>query len=200
MSGARKRFDWRQIHDRLDRGLARLESTYEHDPARVAVLLKERSVRLAKRPADRAAAATLSRVLVFGAGGERFGLALANASEICPITRMAALPGAAAAIVGIVNWRGEFVFVCDAARLVGAQATTDSAARHAIILRGSVPRTALAVDSLDGIASVDLARLQPVEPLGLTRRDLFKGMSEDAVLVLDGERLLARLNEELQAA
>jgi chemotaxis signal transduction protein len=200
MSDQRKRFDWRKIHDDLALRLAGFAATYEHDPVRVARLLEERTLRLAQAPAARGAGATLTRILVFTAGNERFGLGLEWVQEICPLGRIASLPGVSSALVGLINWRGEFVVVFDAARRLGSAPATQTSPRHAIVLRGGEPRLALAVGDFEGLVRIDVAQLQPPEQLGLTRHNFFKGMSADAVLVLDGDRLIGSLNEDTRAA
>ena len=140
MSGQRKQLDWRKIHDDLALRLAGFAATYEHDPVRVARLLEERTLRLAQAPAARGAGATLTRILVFTAGNERFDLGLEWVQEICPLGRIASLPGVSSALVGLINWRGEFVVVFDAARRLGSAPATQTSPRHAIVLRGGEPR------------------------------------------------------------
>jgi chemotaxis signal transduction protein len=200
MTAKRRKFDWTQIHAELERRLSRLGATYENDEARVRALLAERSARLSLVPADQRNLAALTRLLVFRAKTGRYGLALARAHEIAPLTRGATLPGSSAAILGIINWRGEFVTVFDTARLLGRAAQDGASPRYAIVLRGGEPRIALAADSLEGVARLDLAKLQAPDQLSARARDLFRGMSEDAVLVFEDERLQPRLTEELRAA
>jgi chemotaxis signal transduction protein len=198
MTGALRSFDWRQIHADLERRSSRL-ATYENDETRVQALLRERSARLAMVPAGRAAAGPQARLLVFRAGGERFGLALEGTREICRIMCMAVLPGSSAAL-GIINWRGEFVILCDTARLFGLGSSEDGANPYAIVLRGSEPCIALAVGSLDGIVRFDLSELQAPDAMRSKQPELFKGITRDAVLVLEHGRLLGKLQDELRAA
>jgi chemotaxis signal transduction protein len=192
--------DWRNIHADLDRRLVQLGSTYATDPSRVQALLRERSARLATAPADRRARQSQSRLLVFRTSGERYGLLLENAREICRISRMALLPGSSTAVLGIINWRGEFVTVFDSARLLGLSPGEGNANPYAIVLRDNEPLLALAVGALEGIVRLDLAELQTAGRPGTKHHDLFKGITGDAVLVLEHGRLLGRLKEELHAA
>jgi chemotaxis signal transduction protein len=198
MSGQRKKFDWQRIHAELERRLSRLGSSYDSDQARVQALLRQRSVRLSVVP-NRDDTVSLSRILVFGANGERYGLALESAHEIYPLSQVTALPGSSRAVLGIVNWRGEFAIVFHPAGLLDIS-HADAPARYAIVLRGGEPRVALAAQRLEGIARTDFSKLQPGEQLRPSVRDLFRGLTEDSVLVLAEERLQARLAEELRAA
>jgi len=198
MSRRSQAFDWGRIHADLDRWLTRRDATYESNPARVQSLLRERSLRLARAPLERPGDRAQERLLVFRAGGERCGLLLENAREICRMPRLAVLPGATAPVRGIINWRGEFVVLFDTARLLGLHVDEPVTEAYAIVLRGSEPCTALAADGLDGIARLDLAGIQAAERA--RQHDLFRGLTHDAVPVLEHTRLLTRLQKELLAA
>jgi purine-binding chemotaxis protein CheW len=196
-AAARKAFDWRRIHADLDRRLSSFDSRYENDPARVQSLLRERAMRLAKPPATVGALAAQARLLVFRAAGERYGLALDGAHEICRIGHMAALPGCSAAVLGMIGWRGEFAIVFDMSRLLRL-AQSESHAPFAIVLRGATePHLALAATGLDGIVR---ETAQPFAPARFesARHDLFRGVTRDAVIMLDQARLLDTLKEELR--
>jgi chemotaxis signal transduction protein len=103
-------------------------------------------------------------------------------------------------VLGIVTWRGEFVTVLDTARVLALASGAAEKACYALVLRGSEPRIALAVDAFDGITRVDPAELQPPDQLRSARRDLFRGITRDAIVVLDENRFTQRLSEELRAA
>jgi chemotaxis signal transduction protein len=195
---SRRRFDWNQIHADLDRRLSQLGSTYERDPARVQSLLRERSARLALDPAERSATRSQARLLVLRAGAERYGLGLESAQEICRMSRMALMPGSAAPVLGIINWRGEFVTVFDAARLLGLKSDDDAVNLYAVVLRGSEPCVALSAGGLEGIVRLDLADFHAADRL--KEHDLFKGLTRDAVPVIEHGRLLARMKAQLRAA
>ncbi len=178
--------------------LTRLDSTVEDDAERVSALLTERSLALAAPPRDVHAAARLTPVLVFHLGDERYGLPLGIAREVVPLSRTAVVPGVGPAIAGIVTWRGEFVVVFDLAPVLGGASAADERSL-AVVLRGEEPRMAIAVDGVGDVIRVDPASLQPPEELQLKHTGLFKGVTRDAVLVLDGTALTARLERELRS-
>ena len=200
MSGKRKQFDWRAIHAELERRLAHLDATIEDDTGRVDRLLRERSVALAQAPRDRRDRQDLDRAIAFRLGKERYALSLDSAQEVTALSRVAIVPGASAAIIGITAWRGEFVFVFDLKPMVGLPTDEDGVDRRVIILRGEEPRIALAVDAVDGIVGIESSALQPPDHLRVARAELFRGATADAVLVLAEDNLLARMSEELRAA
>jgi len=196
----RRRFDWRTIHRALEERLSHLGSTVDDDPARAERLLRERSVAMARPRQDASSRVTLSPILMFRLGNERYALALDRAREVTELTRVAVLPGAGAAVLGLFDWREEFVVVFEALAVLGLPPTEDAKRRHIIVLRNEEPRMALAVDSVEEVAEIDESALQPPEQLRCRRPDLLKGATADGVLVVAEEALLARLDGELRAA
>jgi purine-binding chemotaxis protein CheW len=200
MTGKSARFDWKEIHKELESRLSHLGATIESDSARVQALLRERTAQLAAVPRHAGARDELRRAIVLCLGTERYALAAECAQEVTRLSRAAIVPGAGPAVVGIVNWRGEFVTVFDLALLLGLTPAEDRAARRVVVLRGEEPRLALAVDGVEHIAELNLAELQPADQLRSQHAEFFKGATTDALVVLDEVRLLASLREDLQAA
>lgn len=201
MTGKSTRFDWKEIHKELEARLSRLGSTLENDGERVQALLRERTAQLAMVPRDAGAGAALTRAIVLRVGTERYGLAVECAQEVTRLSRSALLPDTGPEILGIINWRGEFVTVFDLALLLGAAAAVDDdGARRVVVLRGEEPRLALAVDGVEHVLEVNVAELQPADQLRARRAELFAGATADGLVVLDETRLLASLLEDLQAA
>ncbi|HEX9051606.1 MAG TPA: chemotaxis protein CheW, partial [Anaeromyxobacter sp.] len=131
------------------------------------------------------------RVITFHVGSIECGLPIELVREILeplPVTRV---PGAAAALRGVTNVRGQVVPVLDVAIRIGAAA--DPAARSCLLVtdRGGAV-CALAVDGVRGIDDLEPGRasappvvLQPAEWLAaIAERD------GRVVLLVDLERLL----------
>ena len=196
----RNRFDWKAIHAQLDGRLAHLARTIDDDDERKRELLIARSRALADASHEFAAGEGRSAYLTFRLGKERFALPLASAREVIGLSHTAPLPGGGADIVGIANWRGEFVTIFDLARLLGVERTAKRSEGHVIVLRAEAPLLALAIDAVDDIAHLDIDTLQPAASLGASHEDLFRGATSDAVLVLAESALRDKLREELQAA
>ena len=197
------RFDWSAIHRDLEARLTRLGTTIEDDDERARALLRKRTAELAAAPRSARPRSQVARAVVLLAESERYALALECAHEVTRLTRAAVLPGAGAAIIGIVNWRGEFVTAFDLTMLLGLTPAADRAAdresRCLVVLRGE-PLLALAADGVAHIAEIDISGLQPAEQTGAKHAELFKGSTADGLVVLDETRLLASLREELKAA
>ncbi|MBI3889992.1 MAG: chemotaxis protein CheW [Candidatus Wallbacteria bacterium] len=93
--------------------------------------------------------------LLFRAGGETFAVPLTSALELLATPRVTAVPGAPAAVSGIVNVRGTIVDVVRLAPLLGLADSPDGAPERRVLLceaEGSV--FGLEVDSVIGIQSI----------------------------------------------
>jgi chemotaxis signal transduction protein len=199
MSGKRGRLDWAVIHRSLEERLARLGSTHR-DGERVAALLRERAERLAAVPRDGTAAANIGRAIVLCSGGERYGLAIEGAREVTTLPRAAVLPGVGPKLLGIVNWRGDFIAMFDLGLLLGLTRPKERAASRVVFLRGEAPAIAIAVDAVEGIAEFDRLSLQPVGQVGPSHPELFRGATASGLVILDEARLGKVLRDELEAA
>ena len=200
MSDKDSKFDWPAIHADLERRADQASATIEDDSARAQALLRERSAQLAARQEDTTGGERLDRVLVFKAEQESFALALACTQEVTGFSVATNVPGANASILGIINWRGEFVTVFDLALVLELPKTEDQHLSKVIVIRSDEPRIALAIGAIDRIMELDMAALQSPHELRSKHARLFKGATEDGLLVLDENALLAKLKEDMSAA
>jgi chemotaxis signal transduction protein len=150
-------------------------------------------------PVQRARASASADFLIFRAGGARYALSLVALREAAPLPAIAAVPGAAQTVRGVMPWRGEFATVFDIAAALGL-AAHDGATAFAIVLRQGAPRMALAIESAEGAARIDTADMRAADAWQAGRADLLRGATADGVAILDEARLRARLSEELRAA
>jgi len=200
MSIKTARVDWKELHKELEGRLSLLGSTVENSDERVHTLLRERTAQLAAAPRVASQEKRIQRAIVLCLGAERYALAVECAREVTRLSRPAIVPEAGASMLGIINWRGEFVTVFDLALLLGVPPADDPAARRVVVLRGEEPRLALAVDGVEHVTEINLAELQPAEQLRTQRTEFFKGATADGLVVLDETTLLASLQQDLQAA
>ena len=134
-----------------------------------------------------------SRMVIFAAGGERFGVPLHAVREVVlPQPPFARVPRAGAAVRGAMNLRGRVVAVVELAPLLGlARDALGPAQGHVVVLDRGRRGLGLLVASVLGVA--DAPPLDPTGsagPVGVAR-----GVAEvggRAVTVLDTELLEAR--------
>lgn len=159
------------------------------DGAAVRDLLASRARSLAQ-PLPGATAGEALQLIIFSLGGERYGIELAGVVEVFRITTLSRVPGAGATVFGITAWRGELLTVLDLRRVLGLPASALDDLRVALVLGDRRAPVAVLADAVDGLRTVGPQALSPV-PEGLpVRADVVRGITPDAVVLLDHRRLL----------
>lgn len=96
--------------------------------------------------------------LLVQAGGDRYALEASAVTEVVPLVRLKALPGAPKGTAGLMNYRGAAVPVVDLALLVTGTPTPATADARIVVVRHG------GADDLVGLlvpAARDTARLDP---------------------------------------
>jgi purine-binding chemotaxis protein CheW len=127
----------------------------EASAARTQALRAERSRLLARRGRGTAETAGPTRAyLVCACGNDRFALALAQVAQVLPARPVTPLPGAPAAILGLIAISGRVVSLIALAQALGRAAAAASDEGHVVLLRGAGVPVALAVDRVLGVADI----------------------------------------------
>jgi purine-binding chemotaxis protein CheW len=122
---------------------------------RYETLLAERSAALASRTRGAAQVSELREYLVCAVGAERFGFPLSSVAAVLFANTCTPLPGAAAALRGIIAHAGTIVTVIDLGRALGLGAgDAPEETGHFVRLRAAGPPVAVAVDRVVGVAAV----------------------------------------------
>jgi purine-binding chemotaxis protein CheW len=130
--------------------------------------------------------------LIFELASRRYGLPAEDVREIVRVVPIARLPGAPAAVEGIINVRGRVVPVLDVRRKFGLPAKPLEHTDHLIIAGIEDRVTALRVDRAVGLSRVDasdLEELRSIAPSGAGIRRVAKVL-DDMVLIPDDLRSL----------
>jgi purine-binding chemotaxis protein CheW len=152
--------DWQAARDRLRRLGAALENSARPDADRIGQVLRKRAERLARplEPPNRADRDV--RALVFLVGDQRYAMDVRQIAEIVLKPVCTPVPGAPAALLGVVQAHGEIYPVWKLARLIGIG---EAATGAALVLRVSGRPAAVGVTSVteiglfrrDGIVQMD---------------------------------------------
>jgi chemotaxis signal transduction protein len=157
-------------------------------------ILAERARRLAQRVVvnqvdlDEADSDT---VLVIRLGDERVGVALDYITEVHRAVRLTAIPGARQPVVGVIAWRGRVLTVLDIALQRAGPVTIGETTRIVVI---GQRRAAFGIVA-DQVEDAHLANLHdsaPVETVDPARAEFIRGVTSDALVVLDVPALIAR--------
>lgn len=124
---------------------------------RTQALLDARTSQLARRGTERSREEATSPFLVCAVGGELCGLPLGQVAAVLPDRPSTALPGAPAALRGVVALSGGIVSVIDLGIALGLPATPPQESGlhgHLVRLRAQNPPIALGVTRVLGIAHI----------------------------------------------
>jgi chemotaxis signal transduction protein len=157
------------------------------------IIYRRRAERLARRRTE-GDTATTTGALVFGAGDERYALELSTLAEVVPYRSCTPVPGAPAALLGVVNLRGDIRSVVDLRVMLGLPRRGNEPGGYVLILREADGSLGLAVDRIDEVRQFDAAHLTP-PPDGSApgHARLVRGITPDSVLVLDTAAIVAHV-------
>ncbi len=134
--------------------------------------------------------------VVFRLGSRTMAIPLAAVSEIARPPKVTRLPHVPAWVLGIANLRGDIVSMLDLEGFLSGKLGKSSHEQRMLALRpaGDDVRTAVLVDSVDGIQAFEDARIARVTrgydaEVAPYARGLYQ-LEDDLVVVLDADRLL----------
>lgn len=152
-------------------------------------LLATRARALARPPARESVRDRL-QLLTFSLGGEHYAIELRHVVEVFRLSSLSLLPGAAAPTLGLTAWRGELLPVLDLRQILGLPARGLDDLGFAIVLGEERVPIAVLADAVNEVLSTARERVRPAPEGVAVHRDYVLGVTEDARLVLDAERLL----------
>ena len=142
------------------------------------------------------ARAGIVEVLRFRIGGEFFATDLTAAEEALERPAVHRVPEMAEQMLGVFSLRGKLVPVFSPARLLGAALAGEFGA--AVVLRSGDRRVALAIDDVEDVMTVDLAKLNDI-PAGSDPEGVLLAVAwhnGQLVSLIDAETLLAACQTE----
>lgn len=97
-------------------------------------------------------------------GTELYGLPLARLQEVCRVTSVRRVPGAAPHVAGLVSLRGEIICALDARAILGLPGRSSPGPQFVVALRDFEYPIGVVVDWVADIFHIDLATLEPPPP------------------------------------
>jgi purine-binding chemotaxis protein CheW len=156
--------------------------------------LEQRARELA-RPVVDPEPADSPRLMSFSVAGERYGVEPRQVMEICRAGHLVPLPRAEPWVAGLTGWRGELVLVLDLRLLLGVPGSPSGTHLTLLVLGEDRPMAGVLAD-----APGELLALSPHDlrtpPDGISGKEYIRGMTADAVLVLDLDRVLGAVGSE----
>lgn len=134
-------------------------------------------------------AARLLGVVVFTLAKERYAIESRFVWEVTKMVEFAPVPDTPASVVGVVNLQGRVIVVNNLRPLLKVSAAIQSDLTRLIILGETEPEFGILADSVDGLADIDIDDIH-APPDYLSGLSFIKGMTDDAMLFLDGVALI----------
>ena len=183
--------DWQEVRGRLTQAAAATAEAERLSPERARVVMEERARALARAPAPAPRAAEVLEVATFSLANERYGIETRHVREVGRLTDYTPVPGAPPFLVGVINLRGEILAVIDLRKFFGVADKGVTDLSRVVVLGGDRAEFGVLAD-----AAHEVLRLRADEVLdppgsgGSAGREYVRGVTEDALVVLDGAVLL----------
>jgi purine-binding chemotaxis protein CheW len=188
MSEQTKGIDWEQVKARLLGSQLGLEKALAPDQARTETIFRKRATQLASRRVRSEQGPAVLRVLTFFVGEERYGVEFADVAELLAFACCSPVPGAPAALLGVINLHGEIQSVVDLGRLMEIPDTALPSAGFVLLLRKGQLRSALRVDRLD---KIELLEAKDLAVPGADETRYVRGLAAHRLRLLSTDTILA---------
>jgi len=184
-------FDWEDAKRRMKLLAKTLDPARQESVERARQILEQRALELAV-PLESVADETDSiEILTFRMGGELYALETAFILELTRVAALTKVPGCPAFIRGITNLRGDVLAIVDLCTLF--QVANESRDNPWMLVLGDDrAEFGIVIDDAVDVSSINTRDIfaTPVSVSG-AQHDLLRGVTEEAMLVLDGAALLA---------
>lgn len=149
-------------------------------------VLEERARRLAQVEEAQEAGGELE-VVTFRLAGETYALESRFLRAVARLERPALLPGGDPSLFGVMAWRGDLLLLRDVRPVLGLAAPPREGEGHVLVVEGDRAAFGVVVDAPGTSMRIPL---REVGPLPGGARAYVRGVTPDAVVVLDAAALL----------
>jgi purine-binding chemotaxis protein CheW len=185
----KKRIDWQEVRQRLARLSAVAAEAVQPPASRARAILEERARALARVPPSVLQRQDGLEVVTFTLANELYALPAEHVRAVVHYSGCTPIPEAPEVLAGIVNLRGDILAVFDLGKLFGL--VRSGSAAWILVLGGDRPEFGVLADAVHSIAVMPLDDiLEPPATLAGAGRDLVRGVTAGALILLDGPRLL----------
>ncbi len=157
--------------------------------------LQEQALRRDDSSPPRRANERTSRWLRLRCGTQAYALELLKVQEVVLSVPLLPLRGTAAAMLGIMNLRGQVVPVLDLGMHLGGAPATEDAQTRIVVLEENGEIMGLRVSAVDDVTNLSDSQIEPPDTARICRisNDIFRGVArlqQQPMILLDATRLL----------
>jgi purine-binding chemotaxis protein CheW len=187
----RSEMRWVEIRERLARATRAIDAAGRLDSAESRLLLDERARVLARPPLEEPRASEILVLATFALSGERYGIETRYVREIARFTDFTPVPGAGDFLVGVTNLRGEILAVVNLRKFFGLAERGVTDLSRMLVLGDQRSEFGILADEVHDMARLPKDQvLQPTSPAASAGEQHVRGVTKDALVVIDGARLL----------
>ncbi len=183
--------DWDDFRQRAAAAQLRWERAFAPTASETNRILARRAGELAASLGDGAASEPIE-VVAFKLGQQSCAIEISFVREVRSLHGLTAIPCTPRFVLGVISLRGELCPVVDARTLFGMPASGLTNVTRAVVLRDMRLEFAIAVDTVFGVQTIELAGVAPVP---VARRDVqsrfLRGITADGRLLIDAAAVLA---------
>jgi purine-binding chemotaxis protein CheW len=159
-------------------------------------ILEERARMLARPLASLdALSAGDATAITFSVARERYAVESRFVFAVFRLTDLTPLPGAEAHVAGLTRWRGDLLTLLDVRGLVGAPTHGLDDLARVIVIGARSAEFGLLADTVGDPMPLRSADIVPLPPGRGAATHVLRGVTRDAILVLDAAALIARQTE-----
>jgi len=184
--------DWTEVRRRVDELRRTLAGEAVMTEARAREVLAARARELAATSAPAESPGEMIETIVFTLAGQRYAIESRFVVEVFLLSELARLPGGGAdsPAVGLTGWRGRLLTILDLRQIMTLPTSALDDLARVIVLGGERPAFGVLADRVEELVTVPVAGLHAPHESVRVNRKFVRGVTEDALLVLDAEALL----------
>lgn len=163
---------------------------HETSEAQERAILARRAAQLARRSEQTEVTETVE-VAVFRYGRERYAIELGCLLQIFALRDLALLPGARPPVIGLTPWRGGLLRLLDLGAALGRPHEGIADRKRVLALAsGSQAAFGILIDMIDDVRTLPVEEIRRLPERDDEHAAMLRGVTRDAVLVLDVDELI----------
>jgi purine-binding chemotaxis protein CheW len=183
--------NWEKVRRRLARAMQATEDALRLSPEKARTVMEERAQALARVPTPMTPGAGFLEVVVFSLANERYGIETRHVREVVRLTDFTPLPGAPHFLIGVTNLRGLVLAIVDLRKFFGVPVRGLSDLSRVMVLGGERAEFGVLADAVEEVIMIASNRIEePPETVSGVAREYLRGVTGDALILLDGNVLL----------
>jgi purine-binding chemotaxis protein CheW len=183
--------DWEEVKRRLTRLQESIALSHTLPAEKAAAVMDERARILARAPDPTPDASEILNVTTFLLGEERFAIETRVVREVYRPSHVTPLPDTPGFLVGLTNLRGEVLSLVDLRLFFNLPAADPDPHAQVLVLGDERPEFAVITDGVQEVLTLRLEQiLEPPGTVSGAGRTYLRGVTRDALLLIDGEALL----------